>query len=113
MALHLHDSGVYSGVAVERELNLSSIAKLMAVWHYRCFVDYLFLCKGEERVTHNELNKVAINIITYALEKQKSKAPIDREIHFCCPGCGRPVGVRMAYCSQCGQRLDWRGKDDE
>lgn len=64
-------------------------------------------------MTAEELSEIAINLVTYALEKQRPKAPTETQIHFCCRSCGRPVGVRMMYCSQCGQRIDWGKNDDE
>ena len=54
-----------------------------------------------------------------ALGKQKAKKPNKcigfTESLFVCPTCGRkqPIMYEQHYCKECGQKLDWSGKDDD
>lgn len=46
---------------------------------------------------------------------RKSKDP-DEEISYACPRCGGTVGVydmEDKYCSDCGQKIDWRKREKD
>jgi hypothetical protein len=58
------------------------------------------------------LNKAAI---LNALSKRTPKKPADiakSELYGKCAVCGQLVHIGNQYCDQCGQALDWGGKED-
>ena len=50
----------------------------------------------------------SIDMAIKALEKQIPKKPTDRCMYKKCPTCGNVEIEFCKYCSDCGQRLDWK-----
>ena len=57
----------------------------------------------------------ALTIGIYAVGKQMPRVPITDEVGFLCPNCGTMANManKFKYCTQCGQRLDWKGDEYE
>lgn len=49
--------------------------------------------------------------IRNCIEKQIPKKTIEKFPFDVCPVCDRIVSASMAYCSGCGQKLDWSDKE--
>lgn len=54
--------------------------------------------------------------IAQALQKQyDAQKPVEKEIVYgirydtFCPACGHDVAIYENFCSECGQKLDWKG----
>lgn len=72
------------------------------------------ICENNSpNITIFKLEKEALYMAVDALKKQLAKKPV----YECCvcPSCGNEVkfSIHHNYCTECGQKLDWSGEEEE
>lgn len=87
-------------------------------------IKYIKLFREEWDVNSKTKNAEALDVAIKALEKQIPKKPFKtmdennpyyKYMPWCCPCCRETLyedtewgGQEFAYCTECGQKLDWR-----
>ena len=69
------------------------------------------VCLISSKIYNEEIQPTNdIDILVYATKKQIGKKVVisDRYNNYRCPCCNGNVFRSAHYCSQCGQKLDWR-----
>lgn len=91
----------------------------------RVALDYIGAKYNKEAKTHKDFfddllatlkQRADIGFMAAAIEKQIPKEPefrVSRDPrHGVCPVCRESTQSEFSYCWNCGQRLDWREKDE-
>ena len=78
----------------------------------RDYIDNSLIILGRQNGKHDAV--FCLNIFRDAIDKQIPKRPLNKK-HFTdflsvgfCPCCGEGTNEEMKFCSECGQKLDWR-----